>query len=191
MRPILDFVARIPRPVLFAVAALVQVALVSVMVFDRIQILRQGTEVKLHTRAVDPRDLLRGDYVTLNYDITLVASAEAKDLPREKIVFVELVPKTDGFYEAVAVHREPVSVAKPGVLIKGRVLGNFITPTISQVRVSYGIEKYFVPQGEGREIEQARNQGKVSVVSAVTPSGRAAIKRLLIDDKPVYDEPLF
>ncbi len=191
MKRFLDFVTRIPKPALFAAAALVQVALVSVMVFDRIQILRQGTEVKLHTRAVDPRDLLRGDYVTLNYDITSVASAEAKDLPREKIVFVELVPKTDGFYEAVSVHREPVPVAKPGVLIKGRVIGSFITPTSSQVRVSYGIEKYFVPQGEGREIEQARNQGKVSVIAAVTPAGRAAIKRLLIDDKPVYDEPLF
>jgi len=28
-------------------------------------------------------------------------------------------------------------------------------------------------------------------VAAVTPSGRAAIKRLLLDGKPVYDEPLF
>jgi hypothetical protein len=31
----------------------------------------------------------------------------------------------------------------------------------------------------------------VSIVAAVTPTGRAAIKRLLIDGKPVYDEPIF
>ena len=48
-----------------------------------------------------------------------------------------------------------------------------------------------MPEGEGREIESARNQGKVSIVAAVTPSGRAAIKRLLLDGKPVYDEPMF
>jgi hypothetical protein len=29
------------------------------------------------------------------------------------------------------------------------------------------------------------------VVAAVTPGGRAAIKRLLIDGQPVYDEPSF
>jgi hypothetical protein len=40
-------------------------------------------------------------------------------------------------------------------------------------------------------IEQARNQRKTSVVAAGTSDGRAAIKRLLIDGKPVYDEPLF
>ena len=42
-----------------------------------------------------------------------------------------------------------------------------------------------------RVIESARNQGKVSIVAAVTSEGRAAIKRLLIDGKPVYDEPMF
>jgi uncharacterized membrane-anchored protein len=57
--------------------------------------------------------------------------------------------------------------------------------------MTYGIEKYFVPQGEGLEIEHSRNQGKVAIVAAVTPAGRAAIKRLLVDGKPVYDEPLF
>jgi hypothetical protein len=31
----------------------------------------------------------------------------------------------------------------------------------------------------------------VTVVAAVTPSGRAAIKRLLLDGQPVYDEPWF
>jgi hypothetical protein len=31
----------------------------------------------------------------------------------------------------------------------------------------------------------------VSVVAAVTPTGRAAIKRLLLGGKPVYDEPMF
>jgi hypothetical protein len=29
------------------------------------------------------------------------------------------------------------------------------------------------------------------VVAAVVPTGRAAIKRLLVDGKPVYDEPWF
>ncbi len=57
--------------------------------------------------------------------------------------------------------------------------------------ISYGIERYFVPEGEGREIESARNEGKVAIVAAVTPAGRAAIKRLLVDGRLVYNEPLY
>jgi uncharacterized membrane-anchored protein len=186
-----DIIARIPRPALFAAAAVIQVALISLMVFDRMQILRQGTEVKLQTRAVDPRDLLRGDYVTLNYDISSVPVGEARDLPRQRTVFVKLAPKADGFYEAVSAYREPVPVTGSEILMRGRITGSCFGENCEKVRVNYGIEKYFVPQGEGREIESARNQGKVSIVAAVTPAGRTAIKRLLIDGKPVYDEPLF
>ena len=57
--------------------------------------------------------------------------------------------------------------------------------------IRYNLESYFVPEGEGRKLEDVRNKGKLAVVAAVLPSGRAAIKRLLIDGKPVYEEPLF
>jgi uncharacterized membrane-anchored protein len=65
-----ELLARIPKFVLFGVAALVQIALLTLMIIDRVQILRDGTEVTLQTRPVDPRDLLRGDYVVLRYDIS-------------------------------------------------------------------------------------------------------------------------
>jgi len=54
--------------------------------------------------------------------------------------------------------------------------------------VKYGLESYFVPQGEGKKIELTP-KARLEVVAAVAPSGQAAIKRLLIDGKPVYDEP--
>ena len=57
--------------------------------------------------------------------------------------------------------------------------------------IKYGLESYFVPEGEGRKLEDARNQQKLRIVAAVLPSGRAAIKRLLLDGEPVYEEPLY
>jgi uncharacterized membrane-anchored protein len=54
--------------------------------------------------------------------------------------------------------------------------------------VRYGLESYFVPQGEGKKIE-LMERARLEVVAAVAPSGQAAIKRLLIDGVPVYDEP--
>jgi uncharacterized membrane-anchored protein len=188
---------RMPRAALYAAAALIQVAFIAAMVLDRAGILREGTEVTLQTRPVDPRDFLRGDYVQLRYDISSVrldASAGTPVPARNTPVFVKLAPNPEGYYAAVSAHLEAVPLAAGEVLIKGQVAYGVRcgTDTYCQtVQVTYGLERYFVPQGEGHLIESARNQGKVSVVAAVTPAGRAAIKRLLIDGKPVYDEPIF
>lgn len=188
-----------PRPLLFALAAAIQVGLIAAMVYDRVQILRNGAEVTLKARPVDPRDLLRGDYVVLSYDISNLPAGALADKPadgRGSTVYVKLARKPDGTSEAVSLHSEPVPVGDGEALIQGRTTsgtncGVDRRAFCRDLRVKYGLERYFVPQGEGREIEHARNQNKVSVVAAVTPSGRAAIKRLLLDGKPIYDEPLF
>ena len=54
-------------------------ALIAWMVIDRVRILRTGTEVTLRTRPLDPRDFLRGDYVTLGYDISALPAGELEE----------------------------------------------------------------------------------------------------------------
>src|SRR3954452_10977974 len=115
---------RIPKAVLFVVAILVQCALLVLMVADRMQILREGTEVTLQTQPVDPRDLLRGDYVVLRYDISQLAAGALAGKPaaeRGGGVFVKTPPNATGLSEAVSFHAEPVAVTAPEVLIRGRV----------------------------------------------------------------------
>jgi uncharacterized membrane-anchored protein len=196
MNAAIAMIARIPRYVLFLVAGIVQLFLIALMVGDRIYILRSGTEVILKTRAVDPRDLLRGDYVVLNYDISSVNAAALAGAPsrgRGAPLYVKLVKDADGFYKSAGVYEEPVALAAGEVLIRGFVTSGADCgfSYCASIGLAYGLESFFVPQGEGREIEKARNEGKLAVVAAVTSGGRAAIKRLLIDGSPVYDEPLF
>ena len=115
---------RIPKAVLFGVAVLLQCVLLVLMVADRMQILREGREVTLQTQPVDPRDLLRGDYVVLRYDISQLPAGTLAGQPaaeRKPVVFVKLAPNANGLYEAVSVHAEPVTVTAPDVLIRGRV----------------------------------------------------------------------
>lgn len=187
---------RIPKAVLFGAAILLQCLLLVLMVADRMQILREGREVTLQTQPVDPRDLLRGDYVVLRYDISQVSSGALAGKPaaeRHPVVFVKLAPNANGLYEAVSVHVEPVPVTAPEILIRGRVgysCGAGRT-FCDKLTIKYGLESYFVPEGEGRKLEQARNAQKLRVVASVLPSGRAAIKRLLLDGEPVYEEPLY
>lgn len=188
---------RIPKAVLFGAAILLQCAILVLMVADRVRILRDGTEVILQTRPLDPRDLLRGDYVVLGYDISQLPAGALAGQPsaeRNPVVFVKLAPDANGLYQAVSVHAEPVTVAAPEVLIRGSVVyscGSTSRTFCDKLQIRYGLESYFVPEGEGRKLEQARNQQKLRVVAAVLPSGRAAIKRLLLDGEPVYEEPWY
>jgi uncharacterized membrane-anchored protein len=192
-----EFLTRIPKIALFGAAALVQIALLIVMIMDRAQILRDGTEVTLQSRPVDPRDFLRGDYVVLGYDISQLPAGPLLNQPAgNHTVFVKLAPNLDQLYEAVSVHTDAVAVASPEILIRGRVAYGASCGTsgrnfCDKLQIRYNLESYFVPEGEGRKLEQARNQRRLTVVAAVLPSGRAAIKRLLIDGEPVYEEPWF
>ncbi|MBR0711504.1 GDYXXLXY domain-containing protein [Bradyrhizobium liaoningense] len=197
MASVTAFWQRIPKAVLFGAAILIQCVLLVLMIADRMQILRDGREVTLQTQPVDPRDLLRGDYVVLRYDISQLPAGSLTGKPsgtRNPVVFVKLAPNANGLYEAVSVHAEPVPVTTPEILIRGRVsysCGSTSPIFCDKLTVKYGLESYFVPEGEGRTLEQARNQQKLRVVAAVLPSGRAAIKRLLLDGKPVYEEPWY
>lgn len=194
---ITKFWARLPKPVLFGAAILLQCAILVLMVADRVRILREGREVTLQTRPVDPRDLLRGDYVVLGYDISQVAAGALAGQPtaeRNPVMFVKLAPDANGLYQAVSVHAEPVTVTAPEVLIRGRIVyscGSTSRTFCDTLQIRYGLESYFVPEGEGKKLEQARNQQKLRVVAAVLPSGRAAIKRLPLDGEPVYEEPWY
>jgi uncharacterized membrane-anchored protein len=197
MMKLTAFWQRIPKAALFGAAILLQCALLILMVADRMQILRDGREVTLQTQPIDPRDLLRGDYVTLGYGISQLpagALAGQSAAERNPVVFVKLAPNADGLYEAVSVHAEPVPVTAQDVLIRGRVTyscGSNGRTFCDRLTIRYGLESYFVPEGEGRKLELARNQQKLRVVAAVLPSGRAAIKRLLLDGEPVYEEPWY
>ena len=61
------------------------------------------------------------------------------------------------------------------------------------LRARYGIENYFVPEGEGRAIERRVVDGvnqKIDVRVAVDAKGNAGIKAILVNGKMRYEEEL-
>jgi GDYXXLXY protein len=63
-------------------------------------------------------------------------------------------------------------------------------PTEPAIAVRYGIESYFVQEGRGKPLEKLVGEKKLAAVIAVDARGNAAIKGLMIDGKPQYEEPL-
>ncbi|MEL6437468.1 MAG: GDYXXLXY domain-containing protein [Pseudomonadota bacterium] len=107
-----------PKPFLLPgalLAALLLCGLIAWMIESRASILRDGNELVLKTEPVDPRDLLRGRYVRLNYAASNVFvpavgfgdgdHEQFPDFGRE--VFVTFEPGDDGFHKPVAAFATP------------------------------------------------------------------------------------
>jgi len=142
-----------PKTALFGAATLIEFALLTLMVIDRVQILRQGTEVTLQIRPVDPRDFLRGDYVVLNYDISQLPAGPLQDEPagaRNPIVFVKLAPNRDGFYEACRSRQKPRG-ANPWPCYSRRYLRSKGTHLLRQAAGSLQSRRLFHSRRRGPE----------------------------------------
>jgi uncharacterized membrane-anchored protein len=183
-------------------ALALQLGLLAYIVYDHVAVLRHGKEIRLAVIPIDPRDMLRGDYVILSYDISRIHSgrvATDRQFFTDDTVYVSLA-QDGGRWKAAAITAER---PRDGTFLRGHVVrwanvsaesGDDCSSTGNQCvgyDIDYNIEKFFVPEGTGREIENMRNDQRVSVDVAVGDDGRAALKRLLIDDVPRYDEPVF
>lgn len=146
----------------FVVAALLTFVLSS-MIYHRISILTSGTEITLKSRPIDPRDFFRGNYVVMNYEISQLNSCkvEIKDsIHPSQLVFVQLEQKGDkGYWQAVAVSTRPLYSTKTTTVLSGFSRSNFqpdANGACQQVRVRYGLEKYFAPKKRAKELEDMR-----------------------------------
>lgn len=162
--------------------------------------LANGVPVLLKVMPVDPRDLLRGDYVTLSYEISSIDLSKienkAGNLSCWDTVYVRL-EKGEKFWKAVAIDKLHPTPVRAEVWLKGQVitsdytLRSAINDSLRNDRsghligIDYGIEEFFVPEGEGRMIERERNNKNVSIEIRVTESGLGLIKQIYVNDQPV------
>ncbi|MFO7871713.1 MAG: GDYXXLXY domain-containing protein [Kiritimatiellia bacterium] len=145
-------------------AACLQLAVVVFMAAQREWVVQFGDRVFLQTLPVDPRDIFRGDYVRLDYEISHLprrlwpgdlepkgTEEAAGKLDKDERVYTVL--ETNRFNVARAVR---VTVSEPGVplFIRGRVKHHWD----QLLNVRYSIEALFVEQGKGLEIEEKRRR---------------------------------
>jgi uncharacterized membrane-anchored protein len=129
--------------------------------------------VLLRVVPVDPRDLFRGDYVTLSYEFSRTRPPGLPWNDRSgRTVYVALAPDRDGrHYHAAGSSLDP---PPPGS-------GPFLRGTATEAGLAFGIESYFVQEGKGKAYEDAVRRGKLWAEVAVAPDGRAALRGLVIE----------
>ena len=131
-----------------------------------------GTPIELKLLPIDPFDLVRGQYLTLNYEINTPPTSE--EIPTGVTVWVEL-ESANGIYHATKTYsKRPPKL--PEVLIRG--------VHTSKGRVEYGIESIFIERG-ARLTQQMTD---LTAYVKVLPDGRASVIELHKDGKPVEFE---
>jgi uncharacterized membrane-anchored protein len=145
--------------------------------------LATGKVILLETARVDPRDLLRGDYLILNYKISdvptnLFLPAVNKDLPDGTKVFVALAPATNQFYAVVKASTNEFVPATDEVLLKGKSTWLRWNASTNSIHVEYGLERFYVAEGTGNPA------GKLTAQVVVPASGRGRVKEVFVDGKP-------
>lgn len=183
---------------LLIVVALVQSAALFKMVYDKDRLLKAGREITMPVKPLDPRDLFRGDYVTLGYDVSTLNKSNTPgghvaDLRAGSAAFVTLSPKPDGGWTIKDVAPAfPSQVVAGDVVLKGRVKNAWAQADRSDrtLNICYGIETYFVPEGTGRALESKVRDHKIEAIVAVGGDGTAALKGLMVDGERHVDPPL-
>jgi len=172
------------RKIFIILALLLQFLVLAYMAGEREYIVRNGKIIYLRTAPIDPRDLFRGDYVRLNYEISRISAGSLPERSTAQMIkgekfYVSLKQASNGLYEL-----EHVSKEKPaaGVFLVGRSpyayrYGRLGPPLM----LNYGIEAYFVQQGKGRDMEKRlgnRNEIQIPLEMqiAVDGRGKAVIK---------------
>lgn len=158
--------------------ALLQLALISIPLVDRLDVQMTGTVVPLELVLVDPRDLLRGDYVIINLAIGRIPRTMdgAESLKAGQTVFVELETNGEGAARPVSVsssHQQSGNLA---------IAGAVRSTSAETVWIDYGIDAFFLPEGEGLEIEQL-DTSRVLLEVAIAEDGRSLPLNLLVDGK--------
>lgn len=137
------------------------------------KLLASGTSIKLELAPIDPRSLLQGDYVILNYDISTLPETIAQSLNDQGIfedqLQIVLQSGSNGVYHINRLYDPNAALQTNEVLITGKLdYGN---------QIIYGIENYFVPEGTGLDVQQKTKFAYIRV----NPQGDALLEKLAVD----------
>ena len=182
------------------VLALVQIGFLSWIIAGRAAILRNGKEVLVKVQPVDPHDLLRGDYIFLNNSISRIPVKLIANVPQgasssdDGPIVVRLKKGADGYWQPITAWfgQAPSLPGADEADIAGHVAEGWdLREPEMTIAPDYGIERFYLPEGEGMAIQNDMRVRPFSIKLALAADGTAQIKALMDGDKTLFEEPLY
>lgn len=165
----------------FLISIGLQVGIIFLIIISKLLIIGSGTEVLLKIKPVDPRDPLRGDYVTFSYYISTITSYRTDSkLQRGDVAYV-ILTKSSNYWRATTVQSNKPDSNQ--IFLRGTIKNiNTIKNSNTVYTLEYGIEDYFIPENSGRTLTPFRNDIYARVV--IDKNGYPVLKGLVVDGKP-------
>ncbi len=115
-------------------------------IFEKEKILSEGKLVLLRLAPVDPRSLMQGDYMRLNYEIS--SSIPSDSIPKRGYCIIRL--DEDGIGTKVRLQNDikPINEGEYAVVY-----------TASNWRINIGAESYFFEEGKAEKYDSAKYGG--------------------------------
>ena len=152
-----------------AIAVGIQLAIMAMVLIPALYVRATGAIVYLETEKMDPRALFRGDYVILGYQVAqeILPKETTQDRDhRSRPVYVTVTTERPGRFVAVDFDRPHPDTDQACIVGRVRGWGGSVDfPQIAQ---------YFVPEGTGRALEQARGDDLLAKI-AVSPGCNAVL----------------
>jgi uncharacterized membrane-anchored protein len=115
-------------------------------IFEKEKILREGKLVLLKLAPVDPRSLMQGDYMRLNYDISNDISGDS--IPKRGYCIVKVDKDGVGTRIRLQDNLKPINEGEYAIVY-----------TANNWRINIGAESYFFEEGQADKYEVAKYGG--------------------------------
>jgi uncharacterized membrane protein/uncharacterized membrane-anchored protein len=176
------------RPILLA-GAMLQAAGLLWMAWHHSRPAETGQRFLLRCQALDPRDLMKGEYVILGYEFSRPSPEDITGLNKEwgemhgqdrggsQREPYWMLPDDTEIYLPLAVDAKGVARAGRPTL-KRPPTGPYLRGHAGSRRfglMRFGIEAFYVKEGEGKGWENLRDQGQLVAEVGVLPDGRAGL----------------
>lgn len=163
------------RNKIFALIIAAQIGTLFAFGLPYAQTLAFGKTVTLKCHTYDPRDMLKGDYVAITYDVD--SKVNLKAFKPGETAYLTLKKKSRFWQPVSASKTLPKSLSQDEAAMR-------VTVNEGLSSITTGIERYYVPEGAATQID---SEGLTAEV-ALSGDGMPVFKRLLSDGKDVVSK---
>lgn len=178
--------------ILFAGLVFLQISVPAKMIWSTEKVLKEGTTFKFKCRPVDPTDLFRGKYITLNFADDEFYDYQFESNYKDDVYVIPEVG-SDGFAKIKNVFPKPPD--GENIYFKAKVGSTRNINGNDYIRVNFPFKRYYMEESKAKPAEdlyrdaiRSSDSTMISPYALVTiQNGKAVLKNVMIDDQTIEE----
>ncbi|WP_459212518.1 GDYXXLXY domain-containing protein [Aquimarina rhabdastrellae] len=173
--------------VLFFIIGVLQWIVPMQMVFKSENILKKGTAYKFKTRPIDPTDPLRGKYITLNYELDYIKTADSSFVWNQE-AYLEIENDTLGYVKGKTISHQPFTGNKDYIRVKVKRYNK------GSQKLYFDMinDRFYMDENKAYDAELAyrkvtRDSLKTAYALIYVYNGEGIIDQVILDGVPIED----